>query len=909
MSTKKLPFISSVSLVQIDGRNAIPTAIYYDSDKRAHIGYEAKDRCASPEQLLEDFKIELGQYDPDLLTKRTASAAHTPRVTVAGVAQDYFKELLARVNECLERQGRPVPTSVLIAEPLALSGIDMAEEKWLANYRKAIQRVLKGKFEQIDFMPEPFAVFQYYRYGLRHPTIAEQRKHVALVLDFGGGTFDISVIETTKAGEISGGGKNSRPLSAKSVQVGGFAINRLLAENLIMKAVDKDYRAEVRKSLLRVEKTKTPDDLDQLNDREKTFYRHYKRLMQAVEGAKISLCNSISNWNLDADLSSVPPFSIPVPVEPYAQEPRMGSVKMDASLLRTVFENSVWKAKLCEAIKTTITRAARELKGQDISVVLLSGGSANIRWLLHLLKRDLGKETLARAEILQLSENFQEIVAKGLATECARRFYTEGQGDFRAVTYNPLCLALAADDGPTEVKRARPTTPELAAMGNVGTDDGILLPSASSLKGLVDRPLTWKVRLGSPPRSTLHYFFMRSSFDPEDLEARHNIVDTRAPTPRNAHFDKAIEIELTVRADGTATPHFIYGRNDRSAGVVAGGKPFHIDMTFASEEVGGSTYLGFDFGTSASACSFVDSADVQMIQERSRSADWRELSELVSELPYPVAAPLAQFISEMDADRRNRKGREAAEALLTLAAYVAYTDACSKKAPGAFFKGFTQRSAGPLWALIKSCVGTNAARLDFATPLASLVRPESATQIDDWIAGLNSDKHGRAQAVDWVSFLKLLANCVARIFDGKWLGVFEGVVAKRFHLGSYTGIFRVLHGPSQTFIDVFDYAGSHPFSDELVFLVDPASGSALELSPLYFWGLVRDAHDPTAVDMFEYDHDKKGRYGFKTTHPSEGLEIDDAGEWGGIHEQIAAMRVTDQSRAVISGLSLTSHEP
>ncbi|MDQ0333040.1 hypothetical protein QFZ88_005422 [Mesorhizobium sp. YL-MeA3-2017] len=907
MSNKKLPFISSVNLAQIDGRTVVPTAIYYGSDKRPHIGFDARERCEAPEQLLEDFKIELGQHDPDAVTRRTANSPFAPRTTVVGIAQDFFRELLSKVNGWLERQGRPLPKSILIAEPLALSGINMADENWLSNYRRAIRRVLQGRFDQIDFLPEPFAVFQYYRYGLRHPVISEQRKHIALVLDFGGGTFDISVIETTKAGDVSQSGTNSRPLSAKSVQVGGFYINRLLAADLLMKAVDRTIRGDVRKSLEIADRIKTPDDLAEVAERQQVFYRHYRRLLHSVEIAKLSVCNSIANWNLAADLSGLAPFPISVPVNPYDPESRIGNINLDAGLLRQTFESGIWTAKLRDAVRKTIERASRELKGQDISVVLLSGGSSNIRWLAKLLERDVGKTDLPHAQILQLSENFQEIVAKGLATECARRFFTEGQGDFRAVTYNRLCLSLRPDGGEVEVRRARAMTPDLADAATDGLDAGVLLPSATSLRGLVGTPLLWKIRLNSPPRQVLEYFFMRSSFDPEDLEARHNIVDTRAVTPKNARFAAAIEVELTVRDDGTAIPRFIYGRSDRSDGVVAEGRPFHIDMTFASEEAGSATYLGFDFGTSASSCSFVDSADVQMIQERSRSSSWRELSELLSDLPYPVAAPLARFISEMDSERRQQKGRDAADSLLTLAAYIAYMDLCSSKAGGGLFKGFTQRSAGPLWGLIKTCLSGNQARLDFASPLSTLIKPENMEQIDSWIAGLNSGKHGRRQAVDWVGFLSLLANQVARVFETRRLGVFEGVVAKRFNAGSYAGIFRVLHGPSQTFVDVLDYSGKHPFSDEIVYLIDPPGGRALALSPLYFWGLERNPLEPATVDIYEYDHDGRGSFGYKTTQLSEGLTIGPAGEWAGIYEQLATMRSKDLPSTPIVGVSFMSH--
>ncbi len=758
-----MPFITSVNLAQIDGRAVVPTILFYDETKRAHIGAEARDRCPNPEQLIEDFKIDLGQHDPDAVTKRTITSPHTPRSTSVGIAQDFFRELLGKVNNWLNMQGRPLPKSILIAEPLSLSGSNMAEESWLSNYRRAIRRALHGKFEKIDFMPEPFAVFQYYRYGLRHPRLAELRKHIALVLDFGGGTFDISVIESTKTGDVSQSGTNSRPLSAKSLQIGGFSINRLIAESLIMEAADNSLRSEIRKSIEWSNRNRNTDDFTAVSQRQRDFFRHYKRLLQAVEVAKISVCKSIASWSLEADLSGVASYPIQVPINPYDPVAANATLKIDAGKLRMIFEERIWSQKLRDSIRKTIDRASSELKGQPISVVLLSGGSSNIRWIAKLLARDLEKE-LGTANILELTESFQEIVAKGLATECARRFFTEGQGDFRAVTYNRLCLALKADGADLEIKRARPISKELQLSIGSDFDDGVLLPSASSLRGLVDKPLVWKVRLKSPPKRLLEYFFMRSSFDPDDLESRHNIVDHRAATPQNAKFQQAIEVELTVREDGTATPRFIYGRSDQAPGVAVEGRPFHIDMTFASEETSSSTYLGFDFGTSASACSFVDSKDIQLIEERNRTPEWRELTELLADLPYPVAVPLARFISEVDSHRREEKGREAAEALLTLAAYLAYADMCSvKTGKSAFFKNVAHRSAGPLWALLRKCLEASPSNLTFASPLLALMKPGNVEQINVAVDNIAAAKHGKKGFVDYVGLLNLLANQVACI--------------------------------------------------------------------------------------------------------------------------------------------------
>ena len=447
---------------------------------------------------------------------------------------------------------------------------------------------------------------------------------------------------------------------------------------------------------------------------------------------------------------------------------------------------------------------------------------------------------------------------KDFATECARRFFTEGQGDFRAVTYNRLCLVMRSDGGELEIRPARPISKELAVHSLSEVDDGVLLPSASNLKGLVDRPLVWKVRLKSPPKRDLEYFFMRSSFDPDDLDARHNIIDYRATTPRNTHFQQAIEVELVVREDGTATPKFVYGRNAQSPGVTVEGRPFHIDMTFASEDAGGSTYLGFDFGTSASSCSFVDSKDVHLIEGRNRIPEWREISELLVDLPYPVAVPLARFISEIDPHRREEKGRAAAEALLTFAAYVAYMDHCSVGgSKSSFFKNLAHRSAGPLWALLRNCLNASSTKLTFAAPLLPLVKRETSEQIDEWVSGLASGKHDRQGFVDWMSFLKLLANHVAIVLQANCFGVFEGVTAKRFQHGRYNGIFRILNGPSQTFVHVLEYQGGEPFSDERVYLVNTESRSALCLSSSLLLGPERDSR-------------RYGRAGYVRIRHSEG---------------------------------------
>lgn len=190
-------------------------------------------------------------------------------------------------------------------------------------------------------------------------------------------------------------------------------------------------------------------------------------------------------------------------MDPFTEDSTRASKRLDAQESRR-YTQDVWNTLLKEAVSKTIDRAKDELGGQEITVVLLTGGSSNIRWLRSLVERDV-KNHLQSAQILELSENFSEVVAKGLATECARRYYTGGQGDFRAVTYNRLCLLLRSDDGELELKHFRPISENLKQEGRDAKEheEAVLLPAARSLRGLMGQALRWKVKLAKPPKGAL----------------------------------------------------------------------------------------------------------------------------------------------------------------------------------------------------------------------------------------------------------------------------------------------------------------------------------------------------------------------------------------------------------------------
>lgn len=235
------------------------------------------------------------------------------------------------------------------------------------------------------------------------------------MIDFGGGTFDVSVVETAASGDVSASGRNSKPLAAASHPTGGHAINKEIAMSLIKENITKNVsKTDLARAQKEYENLAAghSGDFSILRDDFKNYIRNMRRLTAELERAKISICNTISDWRLDTEYQPCPAYQISVPINPLTVNPEKIGVRLDAYKLRDIFVNRIWKKSLKSAISDAISRADSELGGRQINVILLSGGSSNIRWLGQLIKDDLSGK-LPHAEILELQESFQEVVAKG----------------------------------------------------------------------------------------------------------------------------------------------------------------------------------------------------------------------------------------------------------------------------------------------------------------------------------------------------------------------------------------------------------------------------------------------------------------------------------------------------------------
>ncbi|WP_413219520.1 Hsp70 family protein [Tritonibacter mobilis] len=828
--SKKKLLINQVKIANIQDRTTIPTQIRYDG-KASLIGTKAASAQDDSGRVFENFKVELGRQSREELQTKKQRVAKEHTRSVLGIAKDFLEGVCDEVKSGLEKQGQAFPKKVLVAEPISFEEEGKVSGQWLANYRYAVKASLQSKFEQVDFLPEPFAVFQYYRYGLRHPLLSEQHRHVALVLDFGGGTFDVSVIETTKEGDISHGGRTSRPLAAKSIPVGGYFVNRKIAEYLLFKALpDKKSKTNARKTIGNIGSFLglSDDAEDALPDEQANFARNFRKLLRDVEDAKVNICSNIQRWDLQTALGQKVRHMVSVPRQPFSEQGDFVELSISAEEIRTVFVRDVWEGRLKEAIKKAVLRAQEEIKNIPISVVLLSGGSTNIGWTRELIERDLGT-VIGDASILELSENYQEVVAKGLAVECARQFYTEGDGDFGAVTYNRLNLVLQSDDGPIRPYRYKPRS------ANVATpeEDGALLPSAASLRAYDGERIGWKARLQSAPKHNLGYYYMKSSFDPEDIENLHNVVDNRIFLKQRVH-GQSVDVEIKVREDGTATPSFLLNRGKSGKEERIEGQPFYLDMTYAGEVGSVDSYLGLDFGTATSAASLVFQSDIKAYKDRSKEKSWSDLSDLVEALPYPIAHSLAEYVAQTESRSLETHWKTTIEAMLSFMCYVCYCDqrASAKKINTLFPSNFN-RSAGPLRNFLSNLRGQSSENSLVSKKLLNLFGSDFDKDLGEIVEAINDIKHDRKPRVDFNHTLGVIGNHIKVCLSGFSFGSFENTQKKSFGDG-YEGVFRSYVGANPPFIELYNYSGPDDFSSAEVLLVERETGKAISLSPLYY---------------------------------------------------------------------------
>jgi molecular chaperone DnaK (HSP70) len=196
---------------------AFPTAIAIPkAGGMPVVGTDALEASSTGYDLILNWKLLLGKTRAEISKERSNYAGlrrALDSMSLEQLAGKYFQSIITVAESQLGLIEHP---QLIIGIP-ALSGEGAAS--WRSQYKRTVEAALKiAGYPKPAFFPEPFAVFQYHR---NRGDIPEGKLHNVLIVDIGGGTTNVCMIQTTQHGRLARGGANHVPRAVRAIEVGG----------------------------------------------------------------------------------------------------------------------------------------------------------------------------------------------------------------------------------------------------------------------------------------------------------------------------------------------------------------------------------------------------------------------------------------------------------------------------------------------------------------------------------------------------------------------------------------------------------------------------------------------------------------------------------------------------------------
>jgi molecular chaperone DnaK (HSP70)/fido (protein-threonine AMPylation protein) len=552
--------------------NAIPTLLAYDSSTDQFvIGEDARKIASNSRPVVQDFKLYVAESDPMFEGRYTSARNARPQrlweVRPASDDKDRWistKEATKVYLRTLFEQLPQIPDQLIIGVPAN------DNEEWLRQYRSHMSEILReiGR-PNPQFFPEPFAVFQYYRqYEDLLPRSSSPL--TVLVIDFGGGTLDSCIIETTLEGNLARGGSTSVPLGIKSVLNAGKAIDRRLLEIGIGKLNISALRQESPQGRIAARPW----------------------VVLGAEELKIALSNRMQSCRLDKDCSHIE-VEESFPAGWYHPDIAVKLRLNGEDLKRAITD--LWfapKQGFGKSILATVTaarsQAVRGPRIDKIDYVILAGGSSSLPFLKELIGRTLvGQVSSFDPAKILVGDNCDKAVAYGIAIEAAeeRNRSLRTHDSIGPCIFNELHMFTA---------RRRREDAVAPAVALIKGDDKIEFTPGTLLPGILrieNYSAEYEVTLPYRPYENFFYWFTATS-DTKDPELERINVEQdviRIPTKAGQKFRLRVSFDDTC---GLITPTFVFG--DKKID----GHPFSFSGLNFAKDV--KTFAGVDFGTSNS---------------------------------------------------------------------------------------------------------------------------------------------------------------------------------------------------------------------------------------------------------------------------------------------------------------------
>ncbi len=358
-----------------EGSRTTPSVVAFKKDGERIVGIKAKNQAMTNPNTISSAKRKMGtnhKFEID-------GKKYTPQEISAMVLEDLKKTAEAYLGEKVTKAVITVPAYFNDAQRQAT---------------KDAGKIAGLEVERIINEPTAAAL----AYGLDK----QEKSEMILVFDLGGGTFDVSILET-------GDGVFEVKATSGNNNLGGDDF-----DNRVM-----DYLAD---------EFKKENGIDLKSDN-----MAMQRLKEAAEKAK-------------KDLSGMSSTEISLP---FLSQGENGPLHLNLSLTKAKFEDLI--RDLVESTMEPVRKALKDagLTAKDIDKVLLVGGSTRIPCVQELVKKELGKEPSKEV-------NPDEVVAMGAAIQGG--VLTGDVNDIVLLDVTPLSLGIETLGGVCTVLIPRNTT-------------------------------------------------------------------------------------------------------------------------------------------------------------------------------------------------------------------------------------------------------------------------------------------------------------------------------------------------------------------------------------------------------------------------------------------------------------------
>lgn len=205
--------------LKYEGKDVIPSVVYFLSANEFIIGEKARKKYIhNPQAGVANFKSHMGEKDKFEIVAENGDVF---KYKAKKVASNFLNRIIANIETQLIKEFGPEDGcigSVVITVPAKFNDSEKSATKWAAK---------EAGFENVKLAAEPTAA------AVAHKQESGQEGKSILVYDFGGGTFDVSVIQENqrKFVEIATGGDK---------KLGGNKLTGMLAE-YFFKLIEEEY--------------------------------------------------------------------------------------------------------------------------------------------------------------------------------------------------------------------------------------------------------------------------------------------------------------------------------------------------------------------------------------------------------------------------------------------------------------------------------------------------------------------------------------------------------------------------------------------------------------------------------------------------------------------------------------------